>query len=207
MTPELPSQLFVNFPPLPAHAQFRPTHILALTALDSEKTLLMPIYGLLWAAASPALACLSSNGGRNEGNDIEGSEREGMLPVAELRVPSLAAVEILQGWIYLRSSNVLLSSLLPKSPPSFNSNSLSAILNPSATNLSHQLSYLPRSILLEKIELIHSLWKLVVSLEIGGDDSQGIWNGMRIAWEVLVGALAVREASTRGGKVDSKEFK
>ncbi|GAA6061833.1 hypothetical protein JCM10212_000750 [Sporobolomyces blumeae] len=106
---------------------FRPSHVLAIRSSDSTRTLLLPVHGLLFAAVSPPLSILSSRPEKQPRHPslptsprpAPRSDRDVHLPVVELNLPSSKAFPLLQGWIYLRAPEILLSSLLPDvaSPP------------------------------------------------------------------------------------------
>ncbi|GAA5985129.1 hypothetical protein JCM5350_000852 [Sporobolomyces pararoseus] len=232
--PTLPQYLRCTLPPLCSSdtaSSFRPTHILGIRSSDSPRTLLLPVHGLLFAAASPPLCILSSKPEKQPHHpslptvprphlDAQATaEQKADLPIIEVNVPSSTAFPLLQGWIYLRSPSVLLSSLLPESmspppatdprPLSTNStppSSLSRLLNPArqeeeaATPVQHSpqtpealtvsLSKLPSSVLLKHVHLVHSLWGNVVCLQIS---EEGLWKTMALAWKILVAALALKE--------------
>lgn len=190
-SPSLPQHVACSFPTsasdsrLPASEQaLLPSHLLAIRAPDSTRTLLLPIHGLLWAAASPSLARLSSRG---EGQaPAVGSESS--LPVVHINLPSSLAVPIVQGWVYLRSKEALLSALLPKPP--VEQGSISPLLNPTAATLTSSLSHLSSAKLLQHIELLHSLWSIVCALSISDTE---LWAVMGFAWGVVAGALVLNE--------------
>ncbi|GAA6046803.1 hypothetical protein JCM3770_005650 [Rhodotorula araucariae] len=220
--PTLAQYLQVSFPssssPIPPI--YLPSHVLAIHSSDSPRTLLLPVHGLLWAAASAHLSILSS---RPEKQHVHPSlptisrpaDGEAHLPVIELTLPSSAAFPLLQGWVYLRSPALLLSSLLPQPPtPPVPSSpgppiSLSHLLNPSShivasspaapppqtpEALTRALAALPSVTLLRHVHLVHGLWQDVVALQVGDDE---LWRTMGLAWRVLVATLAVKERSRR----------
>lgn len=180
----------------------RPSHILAIHAPDSPRTLLMPVHGLLWAAKSPGLSVLSSKPEHQVPSSLIPSTpppTDSSVPVLELTLPSTRAVPLLQGWIYLASPQLLLASLLPTlpSPPA----SLSSILNPTPEPTmpaakAATLSHLPSRALLDSVALVHGLWQNTVALEIS---DKGLWATMGAAWNVLVGALAIQEQRRLAG--------
>ncbi|GAA5972472.1 hypothetical protein JCM3765_001211 [Sporobolomyces pararoseus] len=231
--PTLPQYLRCTLPPLCSSdtaSSFRPSHILGIRSSDSPRTLLLPVHGLLFAAASPPLSILSSKPEKQPHHpslptvprphlDAQAiAEQKADLPIIEVNVPSSSAFPLLQGWIYLRSPSLLLSSLLPESAsaplttnphrPSTDSNppsSLSRLLNPAREEeasppvqprpqtpeaLTVSISKLPSSVLLKHIHLVHSLWGNVVCLQIS---EEGLWKTMALAWKILVAALALKE--------------
>lgn len=128
--PQLPQYLRCALPArLRASASpscMRPSHILGIRSTDSTRTLLVPVHGLLFAAHCPPLEILSSAPEKQpahpslptvprprSSSSCEGEGQEVELPIIEVNVPSSSAFPLLQGWIYLRSSSLLLSSLLP----------------------------------------------------------------------------------------------
>lgn len=204
-------------PPQSSSSTLRPSHIIAITSNDSDRILLLPIHGLIFASISPILSILSSkidlqpfhpnlpNYLPEDYNTTKIIDRKKIvqLPVVHLSLPSSKAFPILQAFIYTRSSSLLLSSLLPKplsSTSSTTSSSIQSILNPTSASLSNSYSKLPPQILLEKIELIHGLWQNIVALEIGeegNDMGKELWSVLRVAWEILLGALVLRQSEGR----------
>lgn len=219
----LPPYLSCSIPSYVSNASpiHTPTHVLAVASSDSNQILLLPVHGLLFASISPLLSILSSKVESQPFHpslplslppflrkptikleSIEGEERI-QLPVVQITLPSSKSFPLLQSFIYTRSSTLLLSSLLP-SPTSFSKASLFSILTPTAASLSHTFSQQSSSLLLTKIHLVHGLWQNVVALEIGEDGSvmgKELWNVLRNAWLILVGALAIREAERKRRKV------
>ena len=157
----------------------------------------MPIHGLLWASKSQALALVSSADAPMSPSWSQSSDGTPLsyLPVVALTLPSSLSFPLLQGWIYLASPSVLLDALLPKptSRPS-SPTSIPSLLNPTPLSLSSKLSELPSAIIMEKIQLVHGLWQNVMALEIRDAE---LWKVMESAWEILVGALALREKRRR----------
>ncbi|KAK4702885.1 hypothetical protein P7C70_g3331, partial [Phenoliferia sp. Uapishka_3] len=174
----------------------RPSHILAIRAPDAPRTLLLPVHGLLWASKSPALSLLSSAPEFQKQSSLLPSSlppSDTSIPVLELTLPSTLAVPLLQGWIYLASPQILLSTILPAAPRP--ESSLEPLLNPapqpkSPRSLALALSYLPSRTLLDRVSLVHGLWQNVVALEIS---DPALWSVMSGAWSVLIGALGLRE--------------
>lgn len=188
-SPDLPAWLPCTFPVLQNVASLTvpvdlllPTHLLAIHAPDSPRTLLLPIHGLLYAAASPALSRLSS---ATKSDCPTGGDS---LPVIRINLPSALAIPLLQGWLCLRSKEALLAGLLPTPPPPSSSSSLASLLNPTASTLTTQLSSLGAEKLLQHVELLHGLWSDVCALEVGDEE---LWAVMRFAWGVVVGALVL----------------
>ncbi|GAA6007419.1 hypothetical protein JCM11491_004156 [Sporobolomyces phaffii] len=236
--PSLPQYLRCTLPrpsSLDSAAVSQPSHILGIRSSDSPRTLLLPVHGLLYASASPPLSILSSEPERQPPHpslptvprpDLDAEqarvERLADLPIVEVNVPSSAAFPHLQGWIYLRSPSLLLSSLLPPLPPSHPTpnpppppSSLSRILNPtpsptttvsptpsslspspSPEELAVSLSKLASSVLLHHIHLVHGLWGNAVCLQVS---DEGLWKTMSAAWKILVAALALKESERRRG--------
>ncbi|GAA5930942.1 uncharacterized protein JCM15063_002502 [Sporobolomyces koalae] len=220
--PALPPYIRCGVPRLPSDVATigRPSHILAIHSPDSPRTLLLPVHGLLFAACCPPLAILSSSVEKQPAHpSLPRSEFRPILdqhalsqghldlPVVELNVPSSSAFPLVQGWIYLRSPSLLLSSLFPRSPtvptrpnPS-EASSLSRLLNPplapewreapdSPEALTISLSNLASSELLKHIHRVHDLWGVVVCLQLSDEE---LWKTMRLAWKILVAALALKE--------------
>ncbi|BGP20002.1 hypothetical protein JCM10213_006780 [Rhodosporidiobolus nylandii] len=210
--PSLPQYLRCTFPPVAAPSPvYLPSHVLAIKAADSSRTLLLAAHGLLWASSSRALSLLSARPEKQgphpslpaverplpSASDPEGTA---FLPVLELSIASSKAFPLLQGWVYLRSPSLLLSSLLP-SPPSAPS-SLSHLLNPSFASsvpstpeaLTQTLAAVSSRALLESVHLVHGLWSTAVALEVADDQ---FWRVLAFAWKVLVAALALRERQRR----------
>ena len=196
--PELPQALPCSFPILRGEGVagleglLLPSHLLAIHAPDSARTLLLPVHGLVYASLSPALARLAAT---QPAPVTSTGIPTGSLPVVHLNLPSAAAVPLLQGWVYLRSRKALLAGLLPRppapDPPAHGaSRSLSGLLNPTAATLTQQLSRLPAGLLLQHVELLHGLWGVVCAL--GMADAE-LWGVMRFAWAVVVGALVLNE--------------
>ncbi|BGP43356.1 hypothetical protein JCM10450v2_007506 [Rhodotorula kratochvilovae] len=222
--PTLAQYLQVSFPSSssPIASVYLPSHILAIHSSDSPRTLLLPVHGLLWAAASAHLAILSSRPKKQRAHPSlptipRPADGEAHLPVIELTLPSSAAFPLLQGWVYLRSPALLLSSLLPQPPsppepsPSTPPSSLSHLLNPSSParasspappppppqtpeSLTHALAALPSVTLLRHVHLVHGLWQDAVALQVGDDE---LWRAMGMAWRILVAALALKERTRR----------
>ncbi|GAA6039335.1 hypothetical protein JCM8097_002803 [Rhodosporidiobolus ruineniae] len=224
--PALPPYLRCTVPFLPdssSSSAYLPSHILAIRSADSPRTLLLPVHGLLWASASPALDILSARPEKQPPHpslptvarpvpSLGDNESTAYLPVIDLNLPSSAAFPSLQGWVYHRSPALLLSALLPSptsspaarpSPPS----SLSHLLNPepspakeapgsfsSPQHLTQSLSLLPAQTLLKHVHLVHGLWQNVVALQIADEE---LWKVMGVAWQILVAALALRERERR----------
>ena len=129
--PEIPQWLPADVPVhqrSPAH--LAPTHLLAVTAPDAQRTLLLPVHGLLFAAMSRALSIISCaphlqpsfgqhpNLPRRPAPQVvqhpprPPSSRRIMLPVVPLNMPSVAAFPLLQSWVYLRDPAVILAALV-----------------------------------------------------------------------------------------------
>ncbi|GAA5846637.1 hypothetical protein JCM9279_003390 [Rhodotorula babjevae] len=226
--PTLAPYLQVSLPPSSPHIPpvYLPSHVFAIHSTDSPRTLLLPVHGLLWAATSTHLNILSSRPekqpahpslptqARPHGGSIDGAMH---LPVIELTLPSSAAFPLLQGWVYLRSPSLLLSSLLPQPPPpapaaprSPQPASLSHLLNPaspekrsppppaapaptpqhSPSDFTRALASLSSVVLLRHVHLVHGLWQDSVALQVGDED---LWRAMGVAWRILVAALALKE--------------
>lgn len=222
--PLLPAYLRVTLPSLPfsgdASPVFLPSHVFAVRSADSPRTLLLPAHGLLWAATSPALSILSCRPEKQPAHpSLPDSSRpadEGEsthFPVVELNLPSSSTFPCLQGWVYLRSPALLLSSLLPTPVPSAPSppTSLSHLLNPAPKpapslltpeTLTETLSSVSSQTLLAAIHRVHGLWGNVVALQIGDED---LWKVMGLAWKILVAALALRERERRSRSVTLAE--
>jgi hypothetical protein len=140
---------------IPNYTSASLTHVLVFRSSSDPGTILLPSHGLLWGATSKSLSFLS--GGFST---LPTTSRTPVLPVVEIYVPNLAAIHILQEWVYHASTAHLLSRLLP--PPPNKHQHLSTIyklLNPTNLTLSSSLSNLPRSTLVDKIHAIHSLWQ------------------------------------------------
>ncbi|GAA5904399.1 hypothetical protein JCM8208_004185 [Rhodotorula glutinis] len=228
--PTLAPYLQVSLPPQspPIPPVYLPSHVFAIHSTDSPRTLLLPVHGLLWAASSAHLNILSSRPEKQPSHPslplqarphVDGAMH---LPVVELTLPSSAAFPLLQGWIYLRSPSLLLSSLLPQPPtppptaaPSSRPCSLSHLLNPSSpekrgpplptapspqqspSDFTRALSSLSSVVLLRHVHLVHGLWQDTVALQVGDED---LWRAMGVAWRILVAALALKEQErTRRG--------
>lgn len=212
-----------SFPPTrgPVPSVYLPSHVVAIRSSDSPRTLLLPVHGLLWAAASPLLSFLSSRPEKQPPHRslpttsrpptvFEGETTIEALPVVELRLPSSAAFPLLQGWVYLRSPPVLLSALLPAPPKEHepavtSSSSIARLLNPAPSektatvpptpeSLTVALSTLPSATLLRHIQLVHGLWQDAVALQVGDDQ---LWQAMGLAWRILVAALGRRDQQRR----------
>ncbi|GAA5923315.1 hypothetical protein JCM3775_007502 [Rhodotorula graminis] len=223
--PTLAPYLQVSLPPQspPIPPVFLPSHVFAIHSTDSPRTLLLPVHGLLWAASSPSLNILSSRPEKQPAHpSLPAQPRprhggETHLPVIELTLPSSAAFPLLQGWIYLRSPSLLLSSLLPHPPtpspvaapsPTSHPSSLSHLLNPSSpekrppprhtapspqhspSDFTRTLSALSSVVLLRYVHLVHGLWQDTVALQVSDED---LWRAMGVAWRILVAALALKE--------------
>ncbi|GAA5903185.1 uncharacterized protein JCM6883_002722 [Sporobolomyces salmoneus] len=227
--PTLPQWLRCRLPPLSSSSDnascFRPSHILGIRSTDSDRTLLLPVHGLLFAAASPHLSILSSRPEKQASHpslptvprpqiDSEAvAEAKADLPIIEINVPSSKAFPLLQGWIYLRSPSLLLQSLLPATPSSPRRrappSSLSHLLNPDEETprpqtpeaLTVALSQLPSSLLLQHVHLVHNLWGDVVCL---GVSDEGLWKTMGLAWKLLVAALALKEKERKSRTPESE---
>ncbi|GAA5911714.1 hypothetical protein JCM5296_000665 [Sporobolomyces johnsonii] len=219
--PSLPQYLRCTLPPLTnATPAYFPSHVLAIRSSDSPRTLLLPVHGLLWAASSTPLSILSSqpekqpahsslpNIARPPLSAADEANRTTHLPVIDLNLPSSSSFPFLQGWIYLRSPSILLSSLLPPPPPAHSPSptppSLSRLLNPepvsapappkTAEAMTVALSALSSHVLLKHVHLVHGLWSNTVALQIHDDE---LWKTMGLAWRILVAALALRERERR----------
>ncbi|KAL8276418.1 hypothetical protein RQP46_011170 [Phenoliferia psychrophenolica] len=203
---DLPSHIACRVAPLPPNTPsnlgpISPSHVLAIKARDSERTLLLPVHGIVWAARSPGLAILSSGPSLQPASPhlpTTPAPSPSHLPVVNITLPSSLAIPFLQGWIYTSSSLFLLSSLLPKHPtPSPPPASLSPLLNPAppptpttAASVAEALSHLHSKELLDRVEVVHGLWQDVVALEIPDEE---LWSTMSRAWSILVAALGLRE--------------
>ena len=226
--PTLAPYLQVSLPPSSPQQippVYLPSHVFAIHSTDSPRTLLLPVHGLLWAASSAHLSILSSRPEKQPAHPslptqarpphggVDGAMH---LPVIELTLPSSAAFPLLQGWVYLRSPSVLLSSLLPQPPsppaaasPSPQPSSLSHLLNPtspekrpppppvpaptpqhSPSDFTRALASLSSVVLLRHVHLVHGLWQDSVALQVGDED---LWRAMGVAWRILVAALALKE--------------
>ncbi|GAA6002717.1 uncharacterized protein JCM10292_002982 [Rhodotorula paludigena] len=213
--PTLPPYLEVTFPDSPSAGPslYLPSHVLAIHSSDSPRTLLLPVHGLLFASMSAPLSILSSRPEKQLPHPSLPStprptQSSAYLPVVELTLASVSAFPLLQGWLYLRSPAILLSSLLPQPPTPAcpTPSSLSHLLNPSppttaapiatpsSQSLTVSLSALPSSKLLKHIHLVHGLWQDVVALQIADEE---LWKAMGIAWRVLIGALGAKEGERR----------
>ncbi|ORY52722.1 hypothetical protein BCR35DRAFT_337685 [Leucosporidium creatinivorum] len=202
--PQLPSYLPCTLPVASASASpLSPSHILAIHAPDSPRTLLVPVHGLLFASHSTALSLISSKPHLQPSfpnhpalpSDLpppSSAPNEVHLPVVELHMPSSHAFPLLQSYIYLQSPSLLLASLLPTPPPTPKPSkpSLSALLNPTPLSLSTSLAALPSQTLLGRISMVHGLWQTAVAL---GVSDEKLWSTMRSAWGILAGALCVKE--------------
>lgn len=199
--PELPSYLPCTLPEAPD--AIAPSHILAIHAPDSPRTLLVPVHGLLFASRSSALSLISSAPPRQPSYPnhpalpsvqppASSAPNEVHLPVVDLHLPSCLAFPLLQAYLYIHSPSLLLSSLLPTPPssPSSSPSSISALLNPTSVSLSRSLAAVTTEDLLKRISLVHSLWQDVVAL---GISDEKLWKTMRSAWGLLAGALCVQE--------------
>ncbi|GAA5905125.1 hypothetical protein JCM6882_000386 [Rhodosporidiobolus microsporus] len=228
--PTLPPYLPCTLPPLasPAAASpvYLPSHILAIRSSDSPRTLVLPVHGLPWAAASPSLSILSSRPEKQPAHpNLPSSPRpypsagdadgDAYLPVVDLELPSSSAFPFLQQWVYLRSPSLLLSSLLP-TPPSSPSPvvsapaSLSHLLNPSPppTSSPTPLASLPSTpeALSQTLAAVPSLTLLNHVHRVHGlwqdavalqISDEDLWTVMGVAWRILVAALALRERERR----------
>lgn len=205
--PDLPTYLPCTFPQSNSSSPSIPlSHVLAIRSTDSSRTLLLPTHGLLWAAKCPGLSILSSSPTLQPPSSFLPPTRApapSSLPILELSLPSSLAVPLLQGWLYLASPSILLSSLLPTLHAPSASASLSEILNLPASH-TEALSYLPSAKLLERVALVHGLWQDTVALEIL---DEALWKTMRVAWNLLVGALATREKRRAGEAVPEEEVR
>ncbi|KAM0754522.1 hypothetical protein T439DRAFT_321564 [Meredithblackwellia eburnea MCA 4105] len=181
----LPAKLTCQLPkPIKSIKSTLPSHVLAIRTVDSPRTLLLPVHGLLWASKSPALAILSSSPGLQPPSDhldpdITYGPNE--LPVLQITLPSSSTISILNQYLYTSSRTRLLSSLLPSHLPA------------TSFDIVQSLSHLPPSSLLSSINRVHGLWQNVVALEMA---DEGVWDTMDQAWTVLVAALIARERRT-----------
>ncbi|KAM0756637.1 hypothetical protein T439DRAFT_352305 [Meredithblackwellia eburnea MCA 4105] len=148
-SPSLPSHLTtVRSPPTSSgspnsmESHINPSHILAIRGEDSDRVLLIPTHGLLWAAKSPGLSLLSCDPRHQPACQILPSTpppTPDHLPVLEMNLPSILAFPLLQAYIYLEDPALLLNALIPPipdspangSPQPTAPRSLSHLLNPS----------------------------------------------------------------------------
>lgn len=162
-----------------------------------SKTLILPIHGLVMATNCKSLASLSTP--LAIPSHVNVTTRKGWtnLPVVHLELPSAAAFSMLVPYFYTHSSASLLSSLLPlRHQPHLAQLSRSArspdiLLSDTPHVLSARLSVLDEGLLLEHLGLVHATWQTVVALGAARD---GIWKTMQLAWDILVGAVAIKES-------------
>lgn len=189
--PVLPSYIEVSSDPSLSSA-LTPSHILAIAAPDSPRTLLVPVHGLLLASLSSSLSIISSSPSQQPPHPSLPSTpapSPHSLPVVEVNLPSSLAFPLLQVYCYLASPSILLSSLLP-TPPDSASSGISPLLNPTRLTVAEKLSHCETAELLRRVALCHGLWQNAVAL--GVSDEQ-LWGTMKSAWAILVGALALKE--------------
>lgn len=104
-------------------------------------------------------------------------------------------IPILYHWLQHRSSIHLLNTILP-GPPKQQS-SVYSLVNPTSLSISTSISTLGRTVLLEKISVILKLRKTMMALDMVADEQ--LWQVLRQAWIVLVGALGIQESARRCG--------
>ncbi|CAD6567171.1 MAG: hypothetical protein CYPHOPRED_001467 [Cyphobasidiales sp. Tagirdzhanova-0007] len=196
-TTPLPPFLRVNLPSDPSATATAtatvsttwPDYVLAITSTDSSKTLLLPVHGLVLATHTKALKALSKTWPVPQEQVAHPDAT--CLPLVSLHLPSAAAFALLIPYFYTLDNAALLSSLLPLPLNHSHSHSHSLLLADTPTVLAARLSFVDQPILLNHLHNLHQLWLTAVALGAARD---GLWKTMEIAWAVLVGALAVKEA-------------
>jgi hypothetical protein len=195
-------------------------YVLAISAKDTTRTLLLPVHGLVMSTNAKCLSELSK--GMYVPEDvlcqysvlpeseiqvkIEDEEEQDetkaasyrTLPVVSLSLPSAAAFSLLVPFFYTSSHASLLASLIPlrsmpypqKLEQPEGAFPFNGLLNDTPNVLATRLSLLEQNLLLEHANLIHSVWQTAVALGAARDN---LWKTLDIAWAVIVGALAIKE--------------
>ncbi|ORY83478.1 hypothetical protein BCR35DRAFT_331131 [Leucosporidium creatinivorum] len=162
---DLPSRLPCSLPPhLPS-----PTHLLAITFLDTNQRSLVPIHSLSLALASPLFTSLPNSSSAEPFL----AETLPSLPIIHLSLPSTLSFPLLHNWILLRSPGALLQALDECSPIP---------------------DELPRPELsaaaMKRAAVLRGLWANVVALEMGDEE---LWEVMQGEWSFVL-ELLEREA-------------
>ncbi|KAK4053592.1 hypothetical protein OIO90_003831 [Microbotryomycetes sp. JL221] len=178
----------------------RPTHVLAIHAEDTNKTLMLTVHGLLYAKHCSNLQVLSCSRHPQQTSSVaKPSMASSMtsntnvieLPVVHVNLNSSKAFPLLHTFIYTRSQQLLFSKLLPQTKPL----QFQDLLNKTMLSFCQTLSLtVDRRTLLTHVELVHGLWQDVVGL---GISDQELWNVMKTCWSLLVAAVGIQERRNR----------
>ncbi|KAH7912849.1 hypothetical protein BJ138DRAFT_1171679 [Hygrophoropsis aurantiaca] len=157
-----------------------PTHLLAVYSRQHgphRRLTLFPTHNIMLAAHCTNLPALPTQKATSI-PDVAGSSIT--LPIIPLCIPSPETFPHLSRFIYTKRVDELYSSLLPRS---------TSTADPSNEGHSAALAAMCTSqTLLTHVMTVHGLWMNVCAL---GIFDEGLWHTMDVAWEVLLGALAI----------------
>ncbi|KAH7928837.1 hypothetical protein BV22DRAFT_1003883 [Leucogyrophana mollusca] len=172
-----------------------PTHMLAVYARQPSsssavrrRVTLFPTHSIVLAAHCANLPSLPPYAPTSV-PDAPGSSIS--IPVVPLCIPSPDTFSRLSNFLYTKRVDHLLASLLPCPPPaSLCSPSLNS--SEAAQSFSAKLAatYTAQA-LLSHAMTVHGLWRNACAL---GVSDERLWGAMDVAWEVLLGSLAVATA-------------
>ncbi|KDQ51685.1 hypothetical protein JAAARDRAFT_139870 [Jaapia argillacea MUCL 33604] len=168
-----------------------PTHVLALASASqsSSNITLIPTHHLVLAIHCSHMPSLPAS-----------KPGSGSVLVVPMTVPSASTFPILHNYLYTKRLDTLLNSMV-QLPPSFipsgsssSSSGLSHISPDAIKRASHHLassSMYSAEPLMRYVGIVNSMWKNVCALGVFERD---LWQAMDIAWEIVLGAVAIVES-------------
>lgn len=190
-----------------------PTHVFAIKGRRSDSALMLPVHGLVYAvnchafkhllagvstmttivADDPPLPTSPQSPDSKFSSPSSPSEAVLNLPVVQVYLPNGSTFNLLHRFLTCPSLPHLLGSLLPLPPssvlPTLYNNVPGSTLQALACHLA---STVDSGTLVERLDSMHGLWEDVVSLGVANED---LWEGLQMAWAILVGALAMGEGT------------
>ena len=186
-----------------------PDYALAITSNESSSALILPTHGLIMASTCKAFSLLTKRPPAAPGTNtppvqIARWEWDGTtdtatlnLPVVHIHLPSANAFALLVPFLYTSSPTALISSLLPlRHQPGFSNlaptpaAAVDVLLSDTPNILAARLSVLDQKILMQHVNLVHSVWQTAVALGAARDV---LWKTLDVTWSVLIGAIALKE--------------
>lgn len=177
-----------------------PTHVFAVHSTvpasfssgdDARRQagLLLPVHAMVYVLQAVSLPQLVP---AEPIRNADGDKTHSQLPVIPLRVPQPSFFPLVHRYLYTHNRAALLSALVPMRHIAQHIRSHSAEAgSPIPPKAAMQaLAHLPTAALLNRATSIHAAW--ANGLAIGLLD-QGYWATLNTAWDLVVGALALRK--------------
>lgn len=185
-----------------------PDYALAITSDETPSALILPVHGLVMATTCKAFSLLTRQPPIQPKDDANVCMADWQwsgttdtstlnLPVVHIHLPSANAFAVLVPFLYTSSPTALLSALLPLRHQSGFADlgttpaaSVDALLSDTPNVLAGRLSVLDQKILMDSVNLVHTVWQTAVALGAARD---ALWKTLDVTWSVLVGAIALKE--------------